>query len=143
MSDEKIVCPHLDSPLFMPKYIQLKDPDMGCMYLREGPQILMFPKFNEQKDALEFFYSELLLYFHWRSVDELYPVDLEACLAKFRTKWPENTDTSFIESVKNELFPEMNNVEMARAIMDEYPEDQRPSHIGDTIDNQNEQDILS
>ena len=41
--------------------------------------------------------------------------------------------------VKDNLFPEMNNVEMARAVLEEFT-DQRPAHIGDAIDAQNVQD---
>ena len=65
---------------------------------------------------------------------ELHSEDFTACLAKFKKEF------SFIETVKTKMFPEMNNVELARTIMEEYPEDIRPSHIGDLIDNQNEQD---
>ena len=72
MSDQAIICPHLKTPLTMPKFIELKDQDLGCMYLREGPQVIMFHKFNEDKDAHRFFYNELLFYFHWRSEKELH-----------------------------------------------------------------------
>ena len=54
-SDHEIFCPHLETPLYMPKFIQLKDTELGCMYLRERPQIAMFHKFNEEKDAHRFF----------------------------------------------------------------------------------------
>ena len=141
MSDEEIICPHLKTPLYMPRYIQLKIPELGCMYLREGPQILMFHKFDEGKDAHRFFYSELLLYFHWRSETlELHSEDFEACLSKYKSTVPNNPKISFIEFVKSQLFPEMNNVEMARALMEECLDENRPSHIGDLLDNQNEQD---
>ena len=43
--------------------------------------------------------------------------------------------------MKEILFPEKNNVELARAIIDELDEqDQRPSHIGDELDAQKEQE---
>ena len=51
LSEHKIICPHLETPLYMPNLIQLKVPELGCMYLREGPQILMYHKFDGAKDA--------------------------------------------------------------------------------------------
>ena len=141
VSDHNIVCPHLETPMKMPKYIQLNDADLGWMALRKEAMVLEFHKFNEEKDAHAFFYSELVLFHHWRSEAELHYDDFAACLAKFKTCLPQNPEISFIETVKNQLFPEMNNVEMARAILEEYSDEQRPSHIGDFMDNQNEQDM--
>ena len=141
MSEHEIVCPHLESPQTMPKFIELKDSNLGCMYLREGPQVIMFHKFDAEKDAHEFFYNELLFYFHWRSESELHCDDFQACLAKFRTMLPKNPKGSFIDTVKNDLFPEMNNVELARVILEEFPNDQRPTHIGDFLDNENEKEM--
>ena len=104
-------------------------------------KILMYHKFDEGKDAHRFFYSELLLYSHWRcETSELHHDDFDACLTKYNSPVPNDPKISYIETVKSYLFPEMNNVELARAIMEECLEDNRPSHIGDLLDNQNEQD---
>ena len=61
MSEHAIVCPHLETPLKMPKFIELNDSDLGCMSLRQEPMVLEFHKFNEEKDAHAYFYSELVL----------------------------------------------------------------------------------
>ena len=108
------------------------------MRLRMFPAVLRMHRFKEEKDAHEFFFSELLLYKHWRSEDELYPNDFNSCLNMFQTKHSHD-DILVVNWVKNNLFPEMNNVEMARAVLEEFTEI-RPSHIGDVIDAQNAQD---
>ena len=144
MSNHKIICPHLTDdpkPKRLPLMIRLKDPLLGCMKLRQFEAILKFHKFREDVDTLGFFYSELLLYKHWRSEDELRRDDLNACIALYQIPSPWNREFTFVETVKNSLFPEMDNVETARAILDDFTEDMRPCHIGDTLDNQNEQDI--
>ena len=56
------------------------------MRLRTFPAVLRMHRFKEEKDAHEFFFSELLLYKHWRSEDELFPDDFESCLNLFQTK---------------------------------------------------------
>ena len=141
LSSQEIICPHQAKPKKMPIVIQLKDPLLGCMNLREFEAVLKFHKFREDVDPLGFFYSELLLYKHWRSEDELRDDDFDACLALYQTPSPQNPELTIVETVKNSLFPEIDNVEVARALLDDFTEDQRPSHIGDVMDNQNEQDI--
>ena len=135
LSEHQIICPHLETPMYMPNHIQLNNPELGCMYLRERPVIMMFHKYDAEKDAHDFFYTELLFYFHWRCEDmELQSEDFTECLAKFKQEF------TAIETVKTQLFPKMNNVELARTLMEENPKDIRPSCIGDLIDNQNEQE---
>ena len=66
----------------------------------------MYHKFDEGKDAHEFFYNELLFYFHWRrEIVDLHRENFEACLEKFRSSLPGNPGISFIDSVKSQLFP--------------------------------------
>ena len=141
LSSHDIICPHQTKPEKMPIVIELKDPSLGCMKLRQFEAVLKFHKFREDEDAHEFFYSELVLYKHWRSEDELRYDNFDACLALYQTPSPRNPELTIVETVKNSLFPEINNVEIARAILDDLTEDQRPCHIGDVLDNQNEQDI--
>ena len=135
---EMIICPHLETPTFMPTFIQLKKPELGNMRLRAFPAVLRMHKFKEAQNAHEFFFSELCLYFHWRDENEIHPNDFDACLSLFLIKSP-NGHGSIIEDIKNKLFPEMNNVEMARALIEDFPIT-RPSHIGEALDPQNEQD---
>ena len=72
LSEQQIFCPHLKEPVFMPKYIQLKDPKLRSMYMRQSRKVLKIHKFKETEDAHQFFYSELVLYMHWRNEDELH-----------------------------------------------------------------------
>jgi len=126
-SDEKIICPEMSNPQSLPKYIELNDKNKSKMRLRCFPAVLRMHRFKEENDAHEFFFSELLLYRHWRSEEELFPHDFESCLQLFQRK-VENTETLVINWVKDNLFPEMNNVELARAVLEEFS-DSRPSHI--------------
>ena len=136
-SSIKIVCPHLKNAVKLPLVIHLKDSSLGSMQLRQFSAVLKFHKFREDEEAHEFFYSELMLYKHWRSEDELRRDDFTACLALYQTPSPLNPEITIVESVKNILFPEMDNVETARAILADFTDDQRPCHIGDVLDNQN------
>lgn len=139
-SSHEIICPHLEQPECMPFVIDLKDPTLGSMKLRQSEAVLKFHKFREDVETHEFLYGELLLYMHWRSENELRRDDFNACLALYQTPSPFNPEVSFVNTVKNSIFPEMNNVDTARAILDNFTEDQRPCHIGDVLDNQNEQE---
>ena len=98
-SSHEIICPHQTKPKKMPIVIQLKDPLLGCMKLREFEAVLKYHKFREDVDALGFFYSELLLYKHWRSEDELRDDDFDACLALYQTPSPQNPELTIVETV--------------------------------------------
>ena len=139
-SQHEVICPHLKQRQYLPFLIHLKDSSLGSMKLRQFEAVLKFHKFRVDEEPHEFFYSELVLYKHWRSENELRQDDFNACLALYRTPSPDNPNITVIETVKNSLFPEMDNVEIARAILDDFTEDERPCHIGNIIDNQNEQD---
>ena len=125
----------------LPMYIQLNGGKLGFMKLRNHPSILRLHKLREDKDPHEFFFSELLLYMPWRSEDEIFPNNLERCLALFKDLSPfsgsENQRTK-VEVMKEKLFPHRNNVEEARAVIDCLP-DNHSAHIGDTIDAAHEQ----
>ena len=43
-----------------------------------------------------------------------------------------------MEVIKGKVFPFKNNVEEAQAILEEFPDD-RPSHLGDNLDPENQQ----
>ena len=107
----------------MPFVIDLKDPTLGSMKLRQSEAVLKFHKFREDEEIHEFLYGELLLYMHWRSENELRRDDFNTCLALYQTPSPLNPEVSFVHTVKNSLFPEMNNIDTARAILDNFAED--------------------
>lgn len=141
----EVICPHLKEqrkkePVFLPKTIELEK-GLGVMRLRTLPFVLRMHKFKENEDPHQFFYSELVLYRHWRNEDELKEDSHEDCLALFNEESPNNPEISYIAEVKENIFPEKNNVELARAIVEDMDDpDQRPSHIGDQLDAQNEQE---
>ena len=54
------------------------------MKLREKPLVLRFYKYKQNDNPHEFFYSELLLYRHWRNEEkELHLEDLSLCVELF------------------------------------------------------------
>ena len=68
-------------------------------------------------------------------------VNIDACFNLFDAKLSNNPKVSYLEFMKDRIFPEMNNVELARAISEDFvSNDDRPCHIGDVLDNQMEQD---
>ena len=141
LSSHEIICPHLEKPAYLPKYIKMKDQKLRPMYLRQSKKVLMLHQYKEAENPHEFFHSELMLYMHWRKEAELHADDLDACIKYFQTGLPNVPSVSLIETIKEQLFPEMNNVELARAIMEDFvPNDERPCHIGDVLDSQLEQD---
>ena len=98
------------------------------MKLRSFPLVLRMHKFKESKNPHEFFYSELLLYKHWRSEDELREDSFDECLKLFNMSSPNDPNQTYIFEVKERLFPQKNNVELARAIIEELDDqDQRPA----------------
>ena len=100
LSSHDIICPHQKAPGKMPIVIELKDPSLGFMKLRQFEAVLKFHKFREDEDAHEFFYSELVLYKHWRSEDELRYDNFDACLALYQTPSPRNPELTIVETVK-------------------------------------------
>ena len=140
VSSHQIVCPHLTDPKCMPFVIKLKDPKLGFMRLRQFPAVLRFHKYKEEHDPHEFYYSQLMLFMHWRNENELHPQDFDNCFKLFLTKLPDNPQVSFIETVKSSLFPKMNIVNEYRALMEDLDDDIRTCKIADVLDNQNAQD---
>ena len=57
--------------------------NLGYMRLRKIRAVLRLHKFKEDTDPHEFFFSELFLYRPWRSEEELYPHDIDACIALY------------------------------------------------------------
>ena len=118
----------------LPKYIKLADTSLGYMKLRGHPAVLRFHKFSSDTNPHEYLFSELLLYHHWRHEEELHEDNQEACLQLY------NIHRDYIIQVKEQLFPNRNNVEEARAAV-EAVGDTRPVHIGDDIDAEYEQNM--
>ena len=141
-SDQRIVSWNPDHEVPLPSKIKLSK-NLGLMRLRGHQAILRMHKFREDRDPHEYFYSDLVLYRPWRNEKELHPKDFEACLQLFletddgEALKKEEDRRSKIEKTKEKLFPHRNNVEEARAVLETLPE-QRPQHIGDQLDAENE-----
>ena len=119
---------------------------LGVMKLRGQPAVLRQHKFRQDLDPHEYFYSQLLLYKPWRTEEkDLHAHDLEACIRLFNemeeeeTLEAQSTMRTNIEKTKGKLFPLKNDVEEARAMVEEVP-DSRSQHIGDVLDAENEKD---
>ena len=102
----EIICPHLhDATKYLPRKIELKD-NLGFMRLRSFPCVLRMHKFKESHDPHQFFYSELLLYKHWRNEEDLREDDQEKCFELFNEPSPNDQNKSYISEVKDKIFPE-------------------------------------
>lgn len=135
--------PDLETPL--PTIIKL-DKALGIMKLRCQPAVLRQHKYKEDLDPHEYFYSQLVLYKPWRlEEEELCAHNLEGCINLFNEMdedeagEPQANQRTKIEKTRGGLFPMKNDVEEARAMMEELP-DTRTQHIGDSLDPENEKD---
>ena len=117
---------------------------LGVMKLRGQPAVLRQHKFRQDLDPHEYFYSQLVLYRPWRvEEEELCAHDLEGCIKLYNETEEEfhedNSRKKKVERTKGKLFPLQNDVEEARAMMEEVS-DSRTQHIGDILDAENEKD---
>ena len=70
----------------LPMYIKLED-NLGYMKLRQQRSVLRRHKIKEDKNPHEFYYSQLLLFMHWRNEEkDLHRWDLEKCRNLFEKK---------------------------------------------------------
>ena len=102
------------------------------MKLRKFDCVIRRHKFKQEKDAHEFFYSELLLFFPWRDELELFPNNAQKC-GELYIKVKQRLDT-----VKATLFPHLNDVELGRAMVENFEFDLSPN-IGAEVDAEGEQ----
>ena len=100
------------------------------MRLRKFNAVLRRHKFNPEKDEHEYCYSELLLFSPWRCEDELFPQDPKKCLQLY-TKQHKS-----IEAVKKKLFPHLADVEMGRAMVENFEANE--NEIGAELDAEGE-----
>ena len=102
------------------------------MRLRKFDAVIRRHKLKKDKDAHEFFYSELLLFFPWRNEQELFSDDAQKC-GELYIKVKQR-----IDFVKAELFPHLNDVELGRATVENFEFDLSLG-IGSTVDPEGEQ----
>ena len=112
----------------VPKYIRLKK--NGYMQARNSPFIMRIHS-SKKKKADEGKYSELLLYFPWRSE------------AKLREGFNDtfNVNYDIIMKNKQQIYPNSNMIDEMRDIL-ENNDDTRPKHLCEMIDPAGEQENL-
>ena len=121
----------------LPKIIQLKN-GLGYMKLRSFSRaILRRHKMKFETNPHEFYYSQLLLFRPWRIEEkDLHIESLEECQNLFEESDLNACDSrTKIETTEESLFPYMNAVQEGRAMIATL-DDQRPTHMGDTLDPQ-------
>ena len=118
--------------IYLPELIRLNN-NLGYMKLRRHPAILRYHKIDEGKNPHEYAYSLLQLFRPWRSEAELREDDCERCI-NMLYELSEN-----LERLQEKLFPSKKAVEEGRATLANFP-DPRPTHIGDELDPEKEQE---
>ena len=119
----------------LPKYIRLTDG--SPMKLRTYPMILRLHASKNKTNPHERIYSELLLFWPWRSEDDLHPHDEEECRKLY------NAVKEEIDAYRKMIYPFSKASEALNKLM-ENTDIQRPALIPDTLglDAAGEQDNL-
>ena len=145
MSDQTVVSHDTKLEVPLPVLIKLKD-KRNFMKLRKTRAVMRIHKVKESLDQHQFFYSQLLLFKPWTNESELHADSLHLCMELYKEACdcPQHKEgeeiPSKVNKVKNKLLPFTNNVEEARAMLEEMPSI-RAEHIGDILAPQLEQDI--
>ena len=133
---------------YLPIIIKLGN-NMGLMQLRTKPAVIRFHQYHHEKDPHRFIYTELLFFRPWRSEEELGYDNFEHCLQLYNdmevaeSQEPEDVRRTKLEKVKEKVFPSSADIEKARSILESLPfPEQRPQHIADQLDPENEMDNL-
>ena len=113
----------------LPDLIELDNGKM--MKLRKFDAVVRRHKFKEEKEAHEFFFSELLLFWPWRNESELFPDDAKKCAELYKRVKPS------IDKVKETLFPHLEDVELGREMVENFEFDM--NEIGAAVDPEGEQ----
>lgn len=115
--------------IFLPQFFELHNNNV--MKLRQFDAVIRRHKFRPEKGEHEFFFSELLLFYPWRIEDELFPYDAKKCAELYIKVKPK------IDRVKSILFPHLNDVELGRAMVENFEFDMNP--VGAAADPEGEQ----
>ena len=113
----------------LPDFIELENGKV--MKLRKFDAVVRRHKFKSEKDAHEFFFSELLLFWPWRNEYELFPDDAVKCEELYLKAKP------YIDIVKRTLFPHLTDVELGREMVENFEFD--VTEIGAAVDAEGEQ----
>ena len=145
---KRIISWSKEKETYLPVTLRLEN-NMGVMQLRTNPAVIRFHKYHHEKDPHEFMYTELLFFRPWRSEEELGYDSFEHCLQLYNdmeaneSQQSEDVRRTKLEKMREKVFPSSSDIEKARAILESLPfPDQRPQHIADQIDPENEMDNL-
>ena len=76
----------------LPEYYKLHE-DLGYMKVRSNPSVFREFSFSEKNNAHEYYYSKLLLYWHWRKEENDFHLEsAEQCSRLFATKAHEDDE---------------------------------------------------
>ena len=129
ITDEKGDMAIFGSAKKLPKYIQLRYG--GYMKLRGYPFVLRIHSSRNKKDESESLYSELQLFFPWRSEEKL----KTDCNKAFTSNY------EIIKSNKTQIFPNSPMIDEMRELL-ERSNDTRPQHMFENIDVAGQQENL-
>lgn len=122
-----------NSEEMLPKYISLSD---GSFMKARQVQCVLRIHSSKKKDGHEFEYSEMLLFLPWfNERKELFPADIEKCKAKFLK------NQKVILANRTSMLPYSSLVQEMQEYL-ESDQELRPTHIGDTIASNFEQENL-
>ena len=124
-----IVTAEDDDTIDLPDFIELQNGKI--MRLRKFDAVVRRHKFKCDKEEHEFFFSELLLFFPWRNESELFPDDANKCQELYLTQ------KINIDKIKRKLFPHLVEVELGRAMVENFDEH---AQAGIQVDPQGEQE---
>ena len=128
--------------MYLPFQIKLLQEKLGFMQLRNTPLVLRLHKYKESEEPHEYYYSELLLYKHWRKEEELFYDNFEKCSFLFHQKPSDhNSHKTLIQLIKDEIFPFFHSIIPLQSIIETAS-----NNTGDAMDPENEhtnaEDIL-
>ena len=116
--------------ILLPHFFELHNNNV--MKLRKFDAVIRRHKFRPEKGEHEFFFSELLLFYPWRIEADIFPDNATKC-AELYIKVKPN-----IDRVKAILFPHLNDVELGRAMVENFEFDMNPE-TGAAADPEGEQ----
>ena len=115
--------------ILLPKNILLEG-GLGHMYLRLQPRVLRIHT-SKNKENHEKYYSEMLLFSHWKHEGKDLPLEEEACIAEFAKRQKE------IEANRRSIYP---GEEILDLLEGEDLEAIKPTHLMETLDGQGTQE---
>ena len=120
-----------NSDIKLPKYIKLQDESLGFMRARKFPVVMRIHT-SKRKEGHEKYYSELLLFCHWRNeVEDFHRWFPDECFETYQLKLEE------LQANKGKIYPGEEVIELLDS--GDFNAE-RPMHIFDLLDSQREQE---